>query len=128
EPEPLVSRVTAVPLIDPDKMTAMLKSWSGCHKPWRAGLPVFARLTVYDVKGKSRGQIRNWNWDELDLNSALRATNPTHLGITLLQVNKPTSVSNTPLPTSESLVLRWVDRVALNDAIATPTKTSAQGL
>jgi hypothetical protein len=128
EPQPLLKQDALSPLIDPDKMQKMLSDWGRCHKPWRAGLPVFARLTVYDANGKSRGQIRNWNWDELCFNAALENIGADRLGTTVFRVGKSTSVSNTPLHVGDQLAVRRVDRVVLQNAIAAARQTTAQGI
>ena len=60
DPEPKLAGETPKPLIDSSAVTEMLRDWSRSPLPWYAGLPAFARLTVYDSAGKSRGQIRNW--------------------------------------------------------------------
>jgi hypothetical protein len=71
EAEPVLKNQTPLPLLSPEKITKLIDSWRACGKPWRAGLPVFARLSVYAANQKLRGQIRNWNWDELCFNRNL---------------------------------------------------------
>ncbi len=71
EPEPTLIGDSPKPLISSATMTEMLRDWSRSSLPWYAGLPAFARLTVYDSMGKSRGQIRNWTWDEITFNQRL---------------------------------------------------------
>jgi hypothetical protein len=116
------------PLIVPEKMARMLRDWSACQKPWRAGLPCFARLTVYDSKGKSRGQIRNWSWDEIVLNRAFVSTGPTELGTDLLRANSATRIANVRVQPGDQPAVRMTDRTALAEAIARVKETSAQGV
>jgi len=59
EAEPILKNQSPLPLIEPEKISKLLQSWRACPKTWRAGLPVFARLSVYDANQKLRGQIRN---------------------------------------------------------------------
>src|ERR1700731_1486160 len=65
EPDPIVEGAAPLLLLDPEKLQAWLADWSKCKTGWRAGLPAFARVTLFDPNGKSRGHIREWNWDDL---------------------------------------------------------------
>ena len=65
------------PLVDSAQMGEQLRAWSACRIPWYAGLPNFARLTVYDRAGKSRGHIRDWRWNDVCFNRAL--VEPRHV-------------------------------------------------
>jgi hypothetical protein len=59
------------PFIERDVVAAQLRDWSKCRIPWRAGLPNFARLTLYNTAGKSRGHIRQWRWNDVSFNAGL---------------------------------------------------------
>jgi len=84
EAEPILRDHTPLPLIAPDKISKLIEDWRDCPKTWRAGLPTFARLSVYDSNEKLRGQIRNWNWDELCLNRILVAASGGRWGSFIL--------------------------------------------
>jgi hypothetical protein len=117
------------PLLQPDRISKMLRDWSNCPKPWQAGLPCFARLTLYDGAGKSRGQIRNWNWDEVVLNPALFASKrETAFGTTVLRAEAGARLANSKLQLDDQLVVKMTDRAALRDAMAATRGTSAQGV
>ena len=45
------------PLLDSAEIRRSLASWTACRIPWHAGLPGFARVTVFDAQGKSRGHL-----------------------------------------------------------------------
>ena len=128
EAEPLLQKDSPQPLIAPEKMAKMLHDWSACPKPWSAGLPAFARLSVYDAKGKSRGQIRNWNWDEVGLNRALLSISKTIMSVTVLRAQTSLAISNTRLQEGDQLVVRLTDRGALHDAINTARQAGARGV
>jgi len=129
EAEPVL-RSDAQPqaLIDPARMAKMLREWSACPKPWHAGLPCFARLTVYDSNGKSRGQIRNWSWDEIVLNRALLLAGPVQLGTGLVRARSGIRIANTQLQAADQLAVRITDRSTLAQTIAALKETSAQGV
>jgi hypothetical protein len=128
EPEPVLAKGgSPQPIIAPGTMTRMLRDWSSCSKPWRAGLPTFARLTVYDSTERSRGQIRNWNWDEICLNRAFTPSSESVMGAILLRCTGPVLISNTRLHAGDRLAVRLTDRAALRDAINTARQTTARG-
>jgi len=129
EAEPVLQKDNSPqPILTPEKMTKMLRDWSSCAKPWRAGLPTFARLTVYDSSERSRGQIRNWNWDEVCLNRALIPSSKATMGAILLRATAPLMISNTRLQRDDQLAVRLTDLAALRDAINTAKQTTARGV
>jgi hypothetical protein len=128
EAEPFLQKgASPQPIIAPEKMIKMLGDWSRCAKPWRAGLPAFSRLTIYDPNERSHGQIRNWNWDEVCLNPALLAASKLNMGAILLRASAPVMISNTRLRAGDQLAVRLTDCGALRDAIETARQTNARG-
>ncbi len=101
------------PLLDPDGFKDALDHWSHCGVRWRAGLPDFARLTVFDRTGLSRGQIANWKWSQLVFHRHLHAVQPTVLGMTAFRVGEDTRVARTVVMAGETVVSRTVDRESL---------------
>jgi hypothetical protein len=128
EPEPILKNQLPLPLISPEKISKLIESWRACHKPWRAGLPVFARLSLYDANDKLRGQIRNWNWDELCFNRSFQLVNGGQFATTILRATTPISIGNTKINPGEELIVREVDRGALHDAIAAALRAGLQGI
>ena len=128
EAEPTLKNQSPLPLIAPEKISRLIEAWRACRKPWRAGLPVFARLSLYDVNQQLRGQIRNWNWDELCFNRSFQMVNGGLFGASLLRATRSTSIANTPVHRSEEVVVREVDRGVLRDAINAALGAGAQGV
>jgi hypothetical protein len=128
EAEPLLKDQTPMPLISPDKISKLIEDWRACRKPWRAGLPVFARLSLYDVNQKLRGQIRNWSWDELCFNRSFQMSNGGQFGASILRATRATSIANTSIHPGEEVIVREVDRGALRDAISAALRAGAQGI
>jgi hypothetical protein len=116
------------PLLDPAQVEAALKMWSACPIPWRAGLPTFARLTVFDRTGLSRGQIPNWSWDDFCFHKNLHTLGPTHLGVTLFRADDDIRVARTPVAKDEIVVSRFVDRTALAQVIEKARAAGAAGV
>jgi hypothetical protein len=128
EAEPVLKDQSPLPLISPEKISRLVEAWRACRKPWRAGLPVFARLSVYDANQKLRGQIRNWNWDELCFNRSFQMANGGQFGASILRATRSTSIANTPIHPGDELIVREVERAALQNAISTALRAGAQGV
>jgi hypothetical protein len=128
EAEPILKDQSPLPLISPEKISKLINAWRACRKPWRAGLPVFARLSVYDENQKLRGQIRNWNWDELCFNPNFQMANAGQFGVSILRATRSTSIANTPVHPGDELIVREVDRSALRDGIGAALRAGAHGI
>jgi hypothetical protein len=128
EPDPVVKGAAPLPLVAPDKLERALAEWNQCRIPWRPGLPAFARLTLFDSSGKSRGHIREWSWDALCFDKSLATIRPIELGVTLLAPRATTRIANTPINSDQLLAVRWPDRVALRQIVERVRKTSAPGV
>jgi len=128
EPDPIVKGVAPLPLVVPEKLERALKEWDQCRIAWRPGLPAFARLTLFEPSGKSRGHIREWSWDALCFDRSLAALRPIDRGVTLLTSRAATRVANTPVAVDQLLAVRWPDRAALVRVIDRAKETSARGL
>ncbi len=115
-------------LIVPEKIDRYLTEWNDAQLPWRAGLPVFARVTVFDAAGTSRGHVRSWSWDDICFNSALEIATPTTLGVTTLRAKRDTRVESAAVRAGQLVTTRLPDREALSRAVAAVRKTNARGL
>jgi len=91
-------------------------------------VPGFARLSLYHPNQKLRGQIRNWNWDELCFSRSFQPVNGGQFGTRVLRAATPTSIANTAIRTAEELIVREVNRGALRDAMAAALRAGAQGI
>ena len=116
------------PLLDPAQAGRALRSWSACAIPWRAGLPAFARLTVFDRAGMSRGQIPNWVWDDFCFHKSLHTLGPTRLGTTLFRADADTRVARTAVREGDLVVSRFTDRTALARVAAIARDAGAAGV
>jgi hypothetical protein len=128
EPDPIVAGASPLPLLVPEKLERSLAEWSQCRIAWRAGLPSFARVTLFDPSGTSRGHIRDWSWDDLCFNRSLATLRPTALGVTVFRAKAATRVTNTPVNPDQLLAVRWPDRAGLIRVIDRVKKTNARGL
>lgn len=127
DPTGVSAQAAPPPLLDPAQVEKLLAGWSRCPARWRAGLPVFTRVTIFDGTGLSRGQIPGWEWDEVAFNKHLRTTAPTRLGLTLLRAESDTMVARRPIRAGEMLAVRLTDRGALEAAGAAAEKAGAAG-
>lgn len=101
---------TLIPLVEWGVLKGQLDKWKlRCQTPWRAGLPWFARISLYDKSGKSRGHIRRWSWDEICFNRNLSTLSSTSKGMTVLEATTDTSIGSFPIEKGGTLVARWPD-------------------
>ena len=114
------------PIADATTLASQIASWKTCRVPWLAGLPNFARITVFDPEGKSRGHLRSWEWDEVCFNPALVSEQSSSPGVSVLRSRTATVVANTPLAAGEALVCRWPDLRQL--PLAAAEKAGAAGI
>jgi hypothetical protein len=126
EPDP--KGAPPLPLIVPEKIDRYLAEWNAVRMPWRVGLPVFARVTVFDADGKSRGHVRTWNWDDVCFSSALEVAAPTNLGVTTFRATRDTRVDNASVRAGQLVTARMPDRAALGRAVSAARATNARGV
>ena len=126
--EPETKGGEPLPLIMPQKIDRYLADWNGTGIPWRAGLPVFARATVFDAENKSCGHVRAWTWDDICFNSALEVAAPTKLGVTTFRAKRDLRVENAAVRVGQLVVTRLPDRAALSHAVAAAAVTNARGI
>jgi hypothetical protein len=126
---PVIGGATPLPLADPAKIEAEIAEWKSCKIPWRAGLPLFSRLTLYDGNtGLSRGHIRDWSWDDLCFSRAFSTVGTTRLGTTLLRADESVLVATTPVRKNDTIGVRWPDRAALAKAVDLAKAAGAAGV
>ena len=127
---PAVGRGAApLPVIETETIGAQLRDWSKCRIPWRAGLPNFARLTVYDTSGKSRGHIRQWRWTDVCFNPALVDANTDGGPETvLLRATEKTQIAGTVVEQNETVAARWPNRATLAQASVAAKAANAIGV
>lgn len=119
-----------VPLLDPAKLRARLESWRrGCQTiPWHAGLPAFARVTLYDERGRPRGHLRRWSWEDLVFHPALRLDRPPALGTTILRAERPVRIADSSLPSGGFLAARSTEPGVLREAVAAAENAGARSV
>ncbi len=127
DPTDVSAKAPAPPLLDPEQVEQLLAGWSKCPTRWRAGLPVFSRLTVFDEQGVSKGQIPSWEWDEVAFNKQLRRLAPTRGGVTLMRAGAPTMIQRRPLREGDMLAVRTTDAAALAKCISLAESHGAVG-
>lgn len=114
-------------LLDEKIFAAQLDSWNGSKVPWRAGLPNFGRVTLFDSTGHSLGQIRNWAWDDVIFQPRLKFVSASVPGVVMLKADGDLVVANTPVKSGAYIVMRWVDKKTLSDALEMVGKSKSAG-
>lgn len=116
------------PLLDGAVFARHLKAWQRCRTPWRAGLPCFARISLFDPDGRSRGHLRDWAWDEVVFHGALREVPLQGTGLRALEVTEQTRLHTTDLLKGQKLVVREVDVSVGRECARQALESGAQGL
>jgi hypothetical protein len=116
------------PLLDPDELGRSLHAWQRCPIPWFAGLPVFARVTLYDAGGHSRGHLRSWDWDDLIFNAGLLLDRPPAGGTTVLRATRPTRLGENPVGAGDYAAVRTAPRAAIQAGVTQAEAAGARGV
>jgi hypothetical protein len=117
-----------LPVLDPALLRKRLASWHRCPLPWHAGLPSFARVTLYDGAGRSLGHLHRWTWADLVFNLGLRLDRPTHLGTSLLRADRPTRLGGAVVPAGGFVAARWPEMDALRSASSAADEAGARSV
>jgi hypothetical protein len=105
-----------------------LEAWRQCRIPWQAGLPTFVRVTLFGSDGKSRGHIRDWSWNEICFQRALRPLGAVRFGTGLFAVDEDFRLNLTPLEKGSLLAVRCADRELIAEALTTVRRFGAEGV
>ena len=114
-------------LLDPDVLSRQLRSWSRCPIPWYTGLPVFARVTLYDPTGRSRGHLRAWDWEDLVFNPGLTLDRPATGGTTVLRATRATRIGENPVPAGGYAAVRTAERQTVRAGLVQAQAAGARG-
>ena len=114
-------------ILDPRRVAPLFESWKTCPTPWRAGLPTFTRVTIFDSTGLSRGQIFDWAWEEMVFHPRLHLARNGENGVCLFRVGGRSQIAGRRLEPDEMLAVRWTDRAALQQAAELATTSGAMG-
>lgn len=117
-----------LPLVNEATTAQQIESWKSCRTPWFAGLPNFARVTVFDRAGVSRGHLRAWDWEGVCFDPVLTLCPQRAPGVTLLRAKTNTVIANTPIAADETIACRLPDREHLALVIARAEKAGARGV
>ena len=128
QPDANLASADPQPLLDAKDTGIRIAEWGACGIPWLAGLPSFARLTLFDAGGRSLGNIRAWGWDDVVFNKCLTFVKCLPSGTLLMRVEMDGVVANTPVKRGQTLAARWPSRASLADAAAAAGKAGARGV
>lgn len=105
----------------------LIGRWSTCGKPWRAGLPNFERLSVFDGRGVLIGHLRGWQHDAVFFHPDLKAR-PLGGGVTVFDGTKAVDLSGTLVPHGGIIVHRMPDAEVLATLAIAADQAGAQGV
>jgi hypothetical protein len=116
------------PLLDETEIAKQFAAWRNCPKPWRAGLPNFSRVTLYDAAGKPRGHVRSWRWPDICFNPILRNTSAEGAGVAVFRASAEGQLANSRVAKDDSVAVRWPDRAELASAATLAEQNGAAGV
>ena len=116
-----------LPLVDPATFARQLAAWDACRIPWRAGLPNFSRVSVYNPAGGCLGHIRNWSWDELTFQPRLKFESAPAPGVVTLRVAGDFVLGESTVKSGRCIALRWPELNALASAVDAVGRSRATG-
>jgi len=116
------------PLIDAQAEEKQISAWKESKVPWKAGLPNFSRLSIVNLQGLNRGNVRHWVLDEIWFSPLLTPTHPTSEGETVFQVMKKSIVANALVGANEKLVIRYPELPSLIHLESVAKNSGASGI
>ncbi len=115
-------------IADRESLLRSIYEWRRCRAPWWAGLPCFARVSVFKASGALVGHLGAWDWDELVFSPAIRPRDDGGDGVAACDVERPGRIGSTALRVGEIVVLRLPDPVILVGAVACAREAGASGI
>lgn len=104
-----------------------IAKWKDCRTPWRAGLPNFARLTLFQSDGTLSGHLRQWR-PETVLDADYLQPLSSGPGLALYQVARDASLEGTALRKGQLLAWRDTEDETLRQLIAASFASGARGI
>ncbi len=104
-----------------------IPKWKDCRTPWRAGLPNFARLTLFDSDGKLSGHLRQWRPETVQDANYLQALS-SGPGFALYRVTRDSGLEGTALHNGQLLAWRDVEDNTLHQLITASFAAGARGI
>jgi len=105
-----------------------IHKWNPCLTPWRAGLPNFQRLSIFNEDGSLVGHHRKWSIDGLLNHPAIEASPAQPDNIRLYQVVADGTLSGIPIQTQQTLAWRQPDESMTREAIDAARSAGAIGI
>lgn len=118
-----------IPPLDLARLRTWLAGWRRCPVPWHAGLPTFARVTLYDAAARPLGHLRTWEWDDVVYHPLLagldRFSTP---GTNVLQARRATRLADSRVEAGGFVAVRRPTEGDLSSAIRAADAAGAQGV
>ena len=118
-----------VPPLDLARLRVWLAGWRRCPVPWHAGLPAFARVTLYDAAARPLGHLRTWEWDDVVYGPLLAGVDRFSVpGTHVLQARRATRLADSRVEAGGFVVVRQPTESDLSSAIRAADAAGAQGV
>ncbi|MCW1915015.1 DUF3142 domain-containing protein [Luteolibacter sp. GHJ8] len=126
DPPDQVSRGTFVPMAGAEA-EKWIGRWKACRTPWRAGLPNFERLTLFESDGNLVGHLRQWSPESLAASSLFEPLDQAP-GLASYRVIRAGSLDGTALEPGQILAWRAPGEDSLRRLLAASTSSGSRGI
>lgn len=116
----------AEPMVPADAVR-WIGRWKTCRVAWRAGLPNFQRLTIFDAAGKSRGHLRGWTPAQVYGQDGLERLPSAGEGMVEYRASRDLTLAGTRLEAGQRLIWRAPGEGALSAAIDAAKSSGCRG-
>lgn len=104
-----------------------INRWKKCRAEWRAGLPNFQRLTLFDSKGKLIGHLQQWDYATVNTSEMFRRVSSPSPSCAVFEVKDENTVFGVAMESGSLLVWRTTDDKQLTLALNAARVANASG-
>ncbi len=104
-----------------------INRWKSCRTDWRAGLPNFQRLTLFDAKGKLIGHMQQWDYATVNSSERFRRVSAPSPSCAVFEVQEDMKVFGVAMKSGSLLVWRTTDDKQLIRALTAARAANASG-
>ncbi len=116
------------PIVSAATLSTKIPRWQDCGVEWWAGLPAYARVSIFDPDGRLSGHLLNWDWDELIFHPSLRLRESSPTGVSLLDVFRDDRLGDAAITAEQTVAIRLPDVAALAAAANAARSAGGRGI
>ncbi len=106
----------------------LIGGWENCSVRWVAGLPTFARVSIFKRSGELVGHVRRWEWDDLIFHSDFQPRVGNSPGAMVADVVRDTVIGGAAVKAGQVMVARSTTSSDLRAAVRLAIESGASGV